>query len=381
MNILLTTHLYKTPDRIDLRGDADALHDFAAEWVRMGHRVTVLHAYMHNYTGFSRVKLLLPSMKLERAALDGVQILRVEMRLVKALDSVRRMFMRRAARIFAKELGDEKPDIILAHFPVITAGLPESLPYPCSRVGVLHTTDISRLRSASIWPGYNCLGFRSKRIQDDFHAIAQWDKPEFLVYSGAPEVPEQSDRVREPNGIFKLLYAGKLIRRKNVDLVLRALSQLPAEIEWLFTIVGDGPERARLVGLIGDLNLGNRVALTGTLPREEVLRLMGEQDVFVMPSVGETLGLVYLEAMAQRMVAIGTRGEGIDGIIVDGENGYLVEPNVDALVTLIERIARLPNEEREQIEENAVRTAREMNAPAMAAQYLENATRLSGETI
>lgn len=54
--------------------------------------------------------------------------------------------------------------------------------------------------------------------------------------------------------------------------------------------------------------------------------LMKKSHCFVMVSKGEILGLVYLEAMASSCVAIGSIGEGIDGIIVDGENGCLCTP-------------------------------------------------------
>ena len=70
--------------------------------------------------------------------------------------------------------------------------------------------------------------------------------------------------------------------------------------------------------------MSERVRLTGRLPREQVLRLMAQSDVFAMPSRKEGFGIVYLEAMASGCVTIGSRGEGIDGVIRDGENGLLV---------------------------------------------------------
>ena len=58
----------------------------------------------------------------------------------------------------------------------------------------------------------------------------------------------------------------------------------------------------------------------------EVITL-GQSDVFVLPSVNETFGMVYLEAMSQGCIPIGTSGEGIDGIIENGKNGYLCDRN------------------------------------------------------
>ena len=59
---------------------------------------------------------------------------------------------------------------------------------------------------------------------------------------------------------------------------------------------------------------------------------MKKSDVFVMPSAPETFGLVYLEAMASGCIVVGAKGWGIDGLIKNGFDGYLVEPrDIDAL--------------------------------------------------
>ena len=54
-----------------------------------------------------------------------------------------------------------------------------------------------------------------------------------------------------------------------------------------------------------------------------------------MVSENETLGLVYLEVMAQGCIPVGSRGEAIDGIIVDGRNGFLVNPNNEEDLCLV----------------------------------------------
>ena len=57
-----------------------------------------------------------------------------------------------------------------------------------------------------------------------------------------------------------------------------------------------------------------------------------------MPSINEGFGIVYLEAMKAGCITIGTKGEGIDGFIENGKNGFLVNPNVDEIVKLIDEI-------------------------------------------
>ena len=63
----------------------------------------------------------------------------------------------------------------------------------------------------------------------------------------------------------------------------------------------------------------------GYIPYEDVAKHLQESDIFVLPSWYEALGCVYLEAMACGVPAIGCRGNGIDEIIEDGKDGFLVE--------------------------------------------------------
>jgi glycosyltransferase involved in cell wall biosynthesis len=104
---------------------------------------------------------------------------------------------------------------------------------------------------------------------------------------------------------------------------------------------------------------------------------MAEHDVFAMVSTGETFGLVYLEAMALGLITIGSRGEGIDGVIKYGFNGFLAEPNdADDLAVLFSEIAAMDQAERDVIINRAVETARGMSAEGMAREYLEKAVEL-----
>jgi len=74
-----------------------------------------------------------------------------------------------------------------------------------------------------------------------------------------------------------------------------------------------------------ELSLGNE-----TLGDTEVLKAMRASHLFLMPSVQETFGLVYLEAMASGCVVIGHQGWGIDGVVEEGVNGYLVAAPTEA---------------------------------------------------
>ena len=77
---------------------------------------------------------------------------------------------------------------------------------------------------------------------------------------------------------------------------------------------------------MANLGLESCVYFEGEKAREQVLHLMEESDIFVLVSSPETFGLVYVEAMAKGCITIGSKGEGIDGVIVNNENGYLCTP-------------------------------------------------------
>ena len=146
-------------------------------------------------------------------------------------------------------------------------------------------------------------------------------------------VPENP--VNIPRSVISV---GTLKARKCMDRTLEAFARLAGEYpDATLTIVGIGEMEAQLESRIEELGLGDRVKMTGGLPHEQVLTLMGQHDLFVLPSWGEGYGIVYIEAMASGCIAVGAKGEGIEDTITDGENGFLVPAgDIDAL----ERVMR-----------------------------------------
>ena len=135
-----------------------------------------------------------------------------------------------------------------------------------------------------------------------------------------------------------LIQVGNLVSSKHNDDTLRAVARLRKRYPDIsLTVVGDGAERGRLEALTRELGLMDCVTFLGRLPNQETLTEMAKAEIFVMPSYPEGFGIVYLEAMASGCVTIGTKGEGIDGFIRDGENGFLVPPDdPDAIVDVID---------------------------------------------
>jgi phosphatidylinositol alpha-mannosyltransferase len=103
----------------------------------------------------------------------------------------------------------------------------------------------------------------------------------------------------------KILYVGRLERRKGVRYLLRAyqlLQELEPDVELI--IAGNGPERKMLEDLTDELGLNN-VTFLGFVEDDAKQKLLNEADLFVSPAIyGEGFGIVLLEAMAKGLVTV-----------------------------------------------------------------------------
>lgn len=172
--------------------------------------------------------------------------------------------------------------------------------------------------------------------------------------------------------VFRLLTVGFLIPRKGHEYVLRAMAELVSEgFDIQYDIVGDGPEKERLVALTRELGLAERVNFHGLLPHSHAVAKMKDCDVFVMPSWDEGFGVVYLEAMAQGKPVVGSRGEGIEDVVEHGQNGFLVKPrDVAELVGVLRHLLVHPDEVRS-VGERARKSVLDLTWERNAQKHLE----------
>ena len=126
-----------------------------------------------------------------------------------------------------------------------------------------------------------------------------------------------------------ILSISSLIKRKGQQNIIKALPAVIKEVpDAIFVLVGEGPYLPELERLIRELKLKSYVRLTRRfIARSEIQMFLGICDVFVLVSVLESFGIVYIEALSLGKPVIGSRGEGDEDFIVDGENGFLVDPN------------------------------------------------------
>ena len=129
-----------------------------------------------------------------------------------------------------------------------------------------------------------------------------------------------------------LLSVGRLQARKGHDLVIRALGEAMADghpLPFRYVIVGDGPEGPRLRALAQEANLGNSIHFAGVAAREELPAYFASADVFVHPNRVEGtdfegFGIVFIEAAASGVPAIGGRSGGVPEAVEEGVTGLLV---------------------------------------------------------
>jgi D-inositol-3-phosphate glycosyltransferase len=129
-----------------------------------------------------------------------------------------------------------------------------------------------------------------------------------------------------PDGAKVALFAGNLIERKGVDVLVAAFADLHARgLCDRLAIAGDGPQRELLYAQAAALGVGEAVEFLGAVEAATLAQLMRSADVFVLPSRDEPLGVVLLEAMACGTPVVASRVGGIPEIVTDG-CGVLVEP-------------------------------------------------------
>jgi phosphatidylinositol alpha-1,6-mannosyltransferase len=140
-----------------------------------------------------------------------------------------------------------------------------------------------------------------------------------------------------------LLVVGRMAsteRYKGHDQILDALLHLP---DARLVVAGDGDDRPRLAARAADLGLTGRVAFTGFVSEATLIELYRRAAVFVMPSLGEGFGLVYLEAMRAGKPCVAARGSAAEEVVKDGETGLLVrQEDEEELAAALQRLLASP---------------------------------------
>jgi len=394
--ILIVTNIYSDPE-LRLLNNTDVCHYFVREWLKMGYDVKVIY----NYTIYAKVLHFIArffevfianwavsivntnrQVKDKLYTIDGVKV--VKLPIYKALPRTKfsqKAISNQAIKIIKSNKKDNfKPDIIIGHFhnpslPLVNLLKNEYLSKTCivlhgdtKNIKINHKNNYGKLiDNVDVW------GYRSRTIGEEFESIYGVRPQSFICYSGVPgdflTVPKERSF---SNQINKFIYVGTLIKRKNPISLIYALDNAYPNKNFSLTYIGKGNENKKMRKLIKKLNLISNIQFLGHISREVVSKEIEASESFIMISERETFGLVYLEAMAKGCITIGSRKEGIDGVIRDGENGFLCEAgNYIELESIIRRINSLSNSEKNQISAKAISTAANLTDYKAAKKYLE----------
>jgi len=168
------------------------------------------------------------------------------------------------------------------------------------------------------------------------------DQMTMTLDSGVDEILERQERLKHEGVNMRFVFMGRLIRYKGCDLVIEALAKVP---EAKLDIIGDGPERERLVLLSEQLGVADRVNFVGWVPAGAPLfeRLSGYR-AFLFPSLAEANGIVVQEAMMFGLPVVAVNWGG-PGQLLDPESSVLIPPTdkptvVTGLANAMEHLGR-----------------------------------------
>lgn len=394
MKIFLLTPIYATTTT--MQGATPVVHYFAREWVKMGHEVKVFHLghkfprpfywiskrFQHQLN--TRLGMLVPvnyPKDIDYEA-DGVRVFKRNIKKIKPHSRYSPRQINYALSIITKECEQNGvPDWFIGHWDnpqlELLCALKKRFNKPTCLVLHSNKFDFERLygeNAKTMLAQMDVIGFRNVAAQQDFESKYGKPKKSFIAYSGVSEaflnVGASSEKTfTTPARHF--VFVGSLINRKYPTEILTALSKVYPDGDFSMTYIGDGADKEKIEAEHKRLGSKGAVKFTGRIPREDIVDYLKQSDVFVMISKGEIFGLVYLEAMALGVIPIGSKNEGIDGIIRDGENGFLCEAgNIDDLTKVLNELKKLSSDKLISLSSNAKFTAQDFSDRGVAEKYI-----------
>lgn len=138
----------------------------------------------------------------------------------------------------------------------------------------------------------------------------------------SPERKDQSVKIKNKiSGLF-LLFVGGLIERKGIRFLILAMPEVVKKFsDMILIVIGDGNLKDEMIKLAKTLNVDKNIHFLGAVPHDELPPYFATADLFILPSFSEGFGLVIIEAMSCKTLAITSNLEEIHDIIIENETG------------------------------------------------------------
>lgn len=374
MKILFVTDLYPLGEE----KIAKALYYFVQEWKKQGHIIEVIRS---NFVMNTKLR----GRKIQKEGIyneNGIKIYNLNFNTPFLFDVYKKL---------PADFSLKNYDILISHMPcgaLMAQKLlkRDKIRYCCA----VHSSDITvltnnpykiffRQKLKSAYKTADFIAARSpvlkKKIED---LIPDTCGKTFVAYSGVDN--ELADEIEQYGAKcldfihdrdLTITTVASLIKRKNIDVLIKGLADFKDK-NFFLRIIGDGEERENLQKLTKQLGLEKNIKFTGEIPRKEVFNYLKQSSLFVLLSENETFGLSYLEAMAAMNIVIALKNDGIDGILKNEENAFLISPNPEELKDIIKKIMLLDSNRLKSLYENMKNTINIYRQEQAAKNYLEN---------
>lgn len=232
-----------------------------------------------------------------------------------------------------------RPDVIHVHFAVPT-GVLALLIHLASRIPyvmTVHCGDVPGALPAQtdfffrilgplthpIWKRAEAVVAVSEHIKD--LALKSYEVDVEVIPNGIDLIEDTSPKLAISES-KRLIFAGRFDPQKNLFFLMDVLKGV-SDLEWHFDMVGDGKMMQPLSSRIQELDLSDRVRLHGWVDPQVVEKIMGQNDILILPSVAEGLPIVGTMALRHGLAILGSDVGGISGLVKNGENGFLCPVN------------------------------------------------------
>jgi glycosyltransferase involved in cell wall biosynthesis len=153
------------------------------------------------------------------------------------------------------------------------------------------------------------------------------DEKKIYVINNMIDKPDFTKHYPQNRGTIHFLFLGKIVERKGIFDLLKVIKENKKYLnnKFLLHVGGDG-EADKLIKFVTENGLQDLVKFEGWVSGEKKKKLLAICDVYVLPSYIEGLPVSILEAMSYGMPVISTMVGGIPEVVLNNENGFLIEP-------------------------------------------------------